>query len=194
MFSGIIEKLGVVKSIEYKGSNLVMGIQSAIANELKIDQSVAHNGVCLTVVDIKEDIHFVDVIQESLEKSNLADLKKGDHINLERSVRLNDRLDGHIVQGHVDQTAECMAIRDLNGSWQYRFKFREKPKHVLIDKGSISINGVSLTISDLSENEFEVSIIPYTYANTVFNEIQIGSRVNIEFDIVGKYIEKLSKS
>ena len=194
MFSGIIESLGEIVSLESKGSNLVMGVRSSMAQELKVDQSVAHNGVCLTVIRIEGDVHYVDAIQETLEKSNLGDLKTGSKVNLERSVRLNDRLDGPIVQGHVDQTATCRSIRDMNGSWVFCFGFDLKARHVLIDKGSISVNGVSLTLSALRAGEFEVSIIPYTYENTTFGSIQIGDRVNIEFDVIGKYVERLTVS
>ena len=194
MFSGIIESTGEIVSLTRKGSNLVMGIKSNFSDELKVDQSVAHNGVCLTVTDIDSGIHYVDVIQETLDRSNLGSLKEGEIVNLERSVRLNDRLDGHMVQGHVDQTATCISVKNLDGSWQYWFAFDGKARHVLIDKGSICINGVSLTLSELKEDGFQVSIIPYTFENTNFRTIKEGSKVNIEFDVVGKYMEALARN
>jgi riboflavin synthase len=194
MFSGIIESQGEINSLETKGTNLRIGVKSPISEELKIDQSLAHNGVCLTITEISNGIHYTDAIKETLDKSNLGKLKIGGHVNLERSVRLNDRLDGHIVQGHVDQTAELIDVKDQNGSWQFTFRFTNKPLHTLIDKGSITINGVSLTISDLKENEVGVSIIPYTYENTNFGDLKPGDLVNIEFDVIGKYVEKLYRN
>jgi len=192
MFSGIVEELGVVYSMERKNSNIRFGIESNFASELKIDQSVAHNGVCLTVIAIENDIHYVDAILETLQKSNLGQLEPGDKVNLERSLKLNDRLDGHIVQGHVDQTAVLIKLEDLEGSWNYTFQFEEKANHVLIEKGSISVNGVSLTISGLfDDNTFQVSIIPYTYEHTNFKQLKVGHKINVEFDVLGKYIEKL---
>ncbi|HAW52414.1 MAG TPA: riboflavin synthase [Flavobacteriales bacterium] len=194
MFSGIIESQGEIKSLDLKGTNLRIGVKSPISEELKIDQSLAHNGVCLTITEISNGVHYTDAIKETLDKSNLGKLKIGGHVNLERSVRLNDRLDGHIVQGHVDQTAELIDVKDQNGSWQFTFRFTKKPLHTLIDKGSITINGVSLTISELKENVVGVSIIPYTYENTNFGDLKPGDLVNIEFDVIGKYVEKLYRN
>lgn len=194
MFSGIIETRGEVKSLEPIGTNLRIGVKSPISEELKIDQSLAHNGVCLTITEISEGIHYTDAIKETLDKSNLGKLEIGGHINLERSVRLNDRLDGHIVQGHVDQTAELIEVKDQDGSWVFTFRFPTSPLHTLIDKGSITINGVSLTISALKDNDIGVSIIPYTYENTNFGTLKPGDLVNIEFDVIGKYIEKLYRN
>ena len=191
MFSGIVEEVGIVFSIENNNSNIRFGIESNFTSELKIDQSIAHNGVCLTVIAIENDIHYVDAIQETLQKSNLGQLEPGDKVNLERSLRLNDRLDGHIVQGHVDQTASLTKLEDANGSWNYTFQFDDSPNHVLIDKGSVCVNGVSLTISDLSDKTFQVSIIPYTHEHTNFKYLKVGQKINVEFDILGKYIEKL---
>ena len=192
MFSGIVEGIGEVISAETFGTNLRLHISCPFLDELKIDQSIAHNGVCLTVVNIDQNGYFVDVISESLDKSNLGALKPGSKVNLERSVRLNDRLDGHLVQGHVDQTAALKEMKDLDGSWNYSFSFSGKAKHVLISKGSICVNGVSLTISGLSDNGFEVSIIPYTHEHTNFGSLQLGDLVNIEFDVIGKYVERLN--
>jgi riboflavin synthase len=192
MFSGIIESMGEVISSEKAGTNVRFHISCPFLSELKVDQSVSHNGVCLTVTKINEQGYFVDVISESLDKSNLGNLKPGQKINLERSVRLNDRLDGHLVQGHVDQTARLTDIKNLNGSWTFSFTFNNNAKHVLIDKGSISVNGVSLTISALLENGFQVSIIPYTYEHTNFGSLALGDDVNIEFDVIGKYVERLN--
>lgn len=191
MFSGIIEGLGTVKSIENQGSNIRMGLACTFLDDLKIDQSIAHNGVCLTVCDLKKEVYFVDIIEESLNRSNLGRLSIGEKVNLERSITLNDLLDGHLVQGHVDQTATVKSIDNKNGSWVYEFKYNGSPLHAIIDKGSISINGVSLTVSKVHSHGFEVSIIPYTYEHTNFNMLKIGSEVNIEFDVVGKYVERL---
>ena len=191
MFSGIIETQGEIKSLESMGTNLRIGVKSDISEELKIDQSLAHNGVCLTIIKLNDGIHYTDAIKETLDKSNLGKLKIGGMVNLERSVRLSDRLDGHVVQGHVDQTAALMDVQDQNGSWEFTFRFPGNPLHVLIDKGSITINGVSLTVSHLADNEVGVSIIPYTYENTNFGNLKIGDLVNIEFDVIGKYVEKL---
>jgi len=193
MFSGIIESIGLVKSLEISGSNLKIHVNCPFLQELKVDQSISHNGVCLTVVDIDDDGYSVDIISESLDRSNLGKLEIGHRINLERSVTLNDRLDGHLVQGHVDQTAMLEKVEYLDGSWNFNFKFNGLPEHVLINKGSISVNGVSLTISGLSDDCFKVSIIPYTYENTNFSDLQVGDFVNIEFDVIGKYVEKLTR-
>ena len=193
MFSGIIEERGRILKKVLSGTNIKFHISCPFLEELRIDQSIAHNGVCLTVIEIDKDGYFVDVISESLSKSNLGKLKEGDSVNLERSVRLNDRLDGHLVQGHVDQTAIVENVENLNGSWVFSFSFKNSQHHVLINKGSISINGVSLTISALKENGFQVSIIPYTYNHTNFCELKKGDEVNIEFDVIGKYVERLTR-
>jgi len=191
MFTGIIESLGQVAKLEKEGGNLHISINAGIANELKIDQSVAHNGVCLTVVAVNGDTYTVTAIQETLQKSNLGLLKVGDHVNLERSMVLGDRLDGHIVQGHVDQTAVCTAVKTLDGSWMYTFEYDSKLNNITIEKGSVSVDGVSLTVVDSEENTFSVAIIPYTYDNTRFKDYGVGSVVNLEFDVIGKYVARL---
>ncbi len=195
MFTGIIEAVGEVKSLLREGENIHLEIRAPFFDELKVDQSIAHNGVCLTVVrlDPQKKTYTVTAIKETLDRSNLGDLKPGDLVNLERSVRVNDRLDGHIVQGHVDQTAFVQDIREENGSWVYTFAFREKPLHVLIEKGSAAVNGVSLTVFNIREQSFQVAIIPFTYENTNFHRLRPGDKVNIEFDMIGKYIERLSE-
>ncbi len=191
MFTGIIETLGEVKSIKLEGSNVHFTISSAISEELKIDQSVSHNGVCLTVVAIDGNTHTVTAIAETLEKSNLADLKVADKVNLERCMQMNARLDGHIVQGHVDQTATCLFVNELNGSWEYRFKYAVASGNVTVEKGSISINGISLTVVNSTIDEFSVFIIPYTHENTNLHQVKAGNVVNLEFDIIGKYVARL---
>ncbi len=191
MFTGIIETMGVIKSLKKDQDNLQITIQSDITNELKIDQSIAHNGVCLTVVDIDEDKYIVTAINETLEKSNLGVLKVNDKVNLERAMIMGGRLDGHIVQGHVDQTAICKDVTEENGSWMFTFKYDVSQKNVTIEKGSISVNGVSLTVVNSKDNEFSVAIIPYTYDNTNFGQIAKGTVVNLEFDVIGKYVAKL---
>ena len=191
MFTGIIETMGVIKSLKKDQDNLQITIQSDITNELKIDQSIAHNGVCLTVVDIDEDKYIVTAINETLEKSNLGVLKVNDKVNLERAMIMGGRLDGHIVQGHVDQTAICKDVTEENGSWMFTFKYDDSQKNVTIEKGSISVNGVSLTVVNSKANEFSVAIIPYTYDNTNFGQIAKGTVVNLEFDVIGKYVAKL---
>ncbi len=190
MFTGIIEALGIVQKIEKEGSNVHFNMQSSISSELKVDQSVAHNGVCLTVVQVQEDTHTITAIEETLKRSNLGDLKEGDHLNLERAMLSNARLDGHIVQGHVDATATCVDVRVLEGSWYYKFQYQPTPEHLLVDKGSICINGVSLTVVEPKGAFFSVAIIPYTYEHTTFKEIEVGDRVNLEFDVIGKYIAR----
>jgi len=190
MFSGIVEALGVVRKIDAEGTNKNFHIESSISAELYIDQSVTHNGVCLTVVAIYDDRHVVTAVDETLVKANLNDLKVGSLVNLERSVSLNTRLDGHMVQGHVDSTILCINKDDKNGSWIYKFQYNEKDDALLVDKGSICINGVSLTLINPSDGTLEVTIIPYTYEHTTFKEIQIGDRANVEFDIIGKYVNK----
>ncbi len=191
MFSGIIEQLGEVKALQKDKSNLHITVKSNFTQELKIDQSIAHNGVCLTVVDIKNDTYTVTAIAETLEKTNLSLLKIGDLINLERCMRLGDRLDGHIVQGHVDQTAICKNVTEADGSGTFTFEYDASKKNITVEKGSVCINGVSLTVVNSKDNSFSVCIIPYTFEHTNFHTIQAGSVVNLEFDIIGKYISKL---
>lgn len=191
MFTGIIESLGKVKNLQPEGSNLHLTIETALSPELKIDQSVAHNGVCLTVVETSNEFYVVTAIDETLKRSNLGKLQKGDLINLERCMQMNGRLDGHIVQGHVDTTATCVKVENENGSWQYFFKYMPKENHITVEKGSITVNGVSLTVVYSTEEEFSVAIIPYTYEHTNFKSIKPGIKVNIEFDIIGKYVAKL---
>ncbi len=192
MFTGIVEDLGKVVSLTKKGDNVEIEVKSSITKELKIDQSVSHNGVCLTVVEINKDIYKVVAIKETLEKSALSQLKVGDLINLERAMKFGDRLDGHLVQGHIDQTGICTDIKEANGSWYFSFEYNSKPGNITIEKGSITVNGVSLTVVNSSENSFSVAIIPYTYEHTNFNTLKVNSKVNLEFDIVGKYLKKLS--
>ncbi|WP_339612090.1 riboflavin synthase [uncultured Planktosalinus sp.] len=191
MFTGIVEDMGRVVSIIKKGDNLEIEVKSAITNELKIDQSVSHNGVCLTVVGISNDVYKVVAIKETLEKSAIGEIKVNDLLNLERSLKLGDRLDGHIVQGHVDQTGVCKDINEANGSWYFTFEYNSEPGNITIEKGSITVNGVSLTVVNSSKNSFSVAIIPYTYNNTNFNTIKPNSKVNLEFDVVGKYLRRL---
>jgi riboflavin synthase len=191
MFTGIIETLGLIQDIKKEGSNVQFTVQSSITSELKIDQSVAHNGVCLTVVDIKRDSYVVTAIHETIQKTNLGDWKIGDSINIERAMKLGDRLDGHIVQGHVDQIGVCKNIESANGSWYFTFQYDEKLNNLTIEKGSITVNGVSLTVVNSKKNEFSVAIIPYTYVNTNFKNFKIGSKINLEFDVIGKYVTRL---
>lgn len=191
MFTGIIETLATVTNIQYEGTNVHFTFSSKITQELKVDQSVAHNGVCLTVVAIGGDEYKVTAIDETMKRTNLNALKKGSIVNLERCMPANGRFDGHIVQGHVDTTATCKEVRDLNGSWEFVFGYEENPQHITVQKGSITINGVSLTVVQSERNLFSVCIIPYTYEHTNFKTIQPGSKVNLEFDIVGKYVARL---
>tara|TARA_Y100000996_G_scaffold388816_1_gene348689 strand:- start:2209 stop:2799 length:591 start_codon:yes stop_codon:yes gene_type:complete len=191
MFTGIIESIGKVKSISKNNSNITFTIESSLTKQLKIDQSIAHNGVCLTVVDIAENNYSVTAINETLNKTNLKNLKLGDFINLERSMKFNGRLDGHLVQGHVDQTGICKFIENQNGSWVFGFEFDAVKKNITIEKGSITINGVSLTVINSKKNSFSVAIIPYTYENTNFHKLVKGEIVNLEFDVIGKYISKM---
>lgn len=191
MFTGIIETLGIVHLIEKKDDNLDITIQSSITHELKIDQSVAHNGVCLTVVAIDNDLYTVTAIKETLEKTNMSSWQKGDIVNLERAMKLGDRLDGHIVQGHVDQTAQCIKIEQAGGSWYYTFEYDSNLGNITIEKGSITINGVSLTVVNSKDNGFSVAIIPYTHEHTNFKSFQVGTQVNLEFDVIGKYVSRL---
>jgi riboflavin synthase len=191
MFTGIIETLGEVKNIVKEETNIHFTIQSALSHELKIDQSVAHNGVCLTVVALNENTHTVTAIQETLNKTALGNLKIGSKVNLERCMQMNARLDGHIVQGHVDQTATCILVDELNGSWEYRFSYDASLGNVTVEKGSICVNGISLTVVNSTPNEFSVFIIPYTFEHTNLHEVKVGDTVNLEFDIIGKYVARL---
>jgi len=191
MFTGIIETMGTLTRIEREGGNVHYSLSSKITHELKIDQSMAHNGVCLTVVAIDGDQYTVTAIQETLDKTALKQWAVGDKINLERAMRLGDRLDGHLVQGHVDEVASCISVEDQDGSWLYRFAYGEDSKNMTIEKGSICVNGTSLTVVGSEPNSFGVAIIPYTYEHTVFHQLKKGDLVNIEFDMVGKYIAKL---
>ena len=194
MFTGIIETLGEVQNIVKEGTNIHFTVSSTICNELKIDQSVAHNGVCLTVVALNEDSHTVTAIEETLNKTSLGNLKIGSKINLERCMQMNARLDGHIVQGHVDQTATCVLVNELNGSWEYRFKYDSTLGNVTVEKGSICVNGISLTVVNSQKNEFSVFIIPYTHEHTNLHEVKVGDIVNLEFDIIGKYVARLMEN
>ena len=194
MFTGIIETTGVVKAIEKESSNLNLFIESDITHELKIDQSVSHNGVCLTVVAIDDKVYKVTAIDETLQKTNIGQLISGSVVNLERCMPANGRFDGHIVQGHVDQIATCNKIEDLNGSWKYTFSYVSAHGNTTVEKGSVCINGVSLTLVDSRPNEFSVAIIPYTYEHTNFKNLKVGDYVNIEFDIIGKYVAKMLES
>ena len=190
MFTGIIENVGEIVSIERQNDNITFGIECDISKDLKVDQSVSHNGVCLTVTNCNEHAHKVVAIKETLEKSSLGALKKGDPINIERAMKMGGRLDGHMVQGHVDDTAKCTYIKDENGSWVFEFEYNQKFEALLIDKGSICINGISLTVFNIDANRFSVAIIPYTYENTNFQALKIGDLVNIEYDMIGKYLNR----
>jgi riboflavin synthase len=191
MFTGIIETLGMIKVLEKEGGNIHITVQSSITSELSIDQSVAHNGVCLTVVHKDKDCYTVTAIHETIEKTNLSNWKINDVINLERAMKLGDRLDGHIVQGHVDQIGICKHIENADGSWYYTFEYDEKANNITIEKGSITVNGVSLTVVNSKKNEFSVAIIPYTYEHTNFKTFEIGTKINLEFDVIGKYVARL---
>ena len=191
MFTGIIEAFARVNALTEDGDNLHIQFKSELAGSLKIDQSVAHNGVCLTVVACNNKLYSVTAIKETLHKTNLGLLKVGHLVNIERAMQLGDRLDGHIVQGHVDQTARCIAANTLDGSWTYTFDYDSIPENITIEKGSITVNGVSLTVVNSIDNRFSVAIIPYTYENTSFKKLEVGHIVNLEFDIIGKYISKL---
>lgn len=190
MFTGIVEEVGEVVELHDSGTNRELTIRARMTPELRVDQSVSHNGVCLTVVAINGDTYRVTAVKETLERSNLGALSPGDGVNLERSLRIGDRLDGHMVQGHVDTVTECLAVEDVGGSWRYTFRVPEQ-KHLLVHKGSICLNGVSLTIAELSAEHFAVAIIPYTYAHTTFRSLKAGRRVNVEFDVLGKYVERM---
>ncbi|MEL6975490.1 MAG: riboflavin synthase [Bacteroidota bacterium] len=194
MFTGIIETLGRIEKLEKEQSNLHVTIATPMAKELKVDQSVSHNGVCLTVVEQQEDSYTVTAIEETLNKTNLGTWSEGDWVNLERGMQLGARLDGHIVQGHVDLTARCTAIKEVDGSWAFTFEYDPGLSQVTIEKGSITVDGVSLTVVDSKNNGFSVAIIPYTYENTCFKTYKVGSVVNLEFDVIGKYVARLLES
>jgi riboflavin synthase len=191
MFTGIIEQLGTVKEIQPNGSNLSFWIESPITSALKVDQSVSHNGVCLTVEEINQSLYKLTAIQETLEKTNLSDLKVGAQVNLERCMQMNGRIDGHIVQGHVDTTGKCIELNEKNGSWEYTFEIDQQFCNLIIEKGSICLNGISLTLFNVTGNTFTVAIIPYTYEHTNIKDLHIGMKVNVEFDIMGKYINRM---
>ena len=191
MFTGIIEDLGILKKIEKDGGNINLYFKSKLTQELKIDQSLSHNGVCLTVVSVVNDIYKVTAVKETLKKSSLGELKVSSIVNLERAMKSNARLDGHYVQGHVDQIGKCLNVKETDGSWYYEFEYDKASSNITIEKGSIAVNGVSLTVVDSKLNGFSVAVIPYTYNNTNFKKIQTGDIVNIEFDMIGKYISKL---
>jgi riboflavin synthase len=191
MFTGIVEAMGSLVRKEAKETNVEFWFTSPFTHELKVDQSLAHNGVCLTVVEIKGDQYRVTAIDETLQKTNIGDVAIGQKVNLERCMAVNARFDGHIVQGHVDLTGICTEIKDQRGSWEYRFSYPKSSGHVTVEKGSICVNGTSLTVVDSQNDSFTVCIIPYTYEHTVFHQLKVGDRVNLEFDILGKYIKKL---
>ncbi|MEN9325845.1 MAG: hypothetical protein RLZZ479_1486 [Bacteroidota bacterium] len=191
MFTGIIETIGIISDIKKDQGNVHLTIQTNITNELKIDQSVAHNGVCLTVVEIFDNKHVVTAIQETINKTTLGLWQIGDKVNIERAMKLGDRLDGHIVQGHVDQTAVCTSIQEKSGSWEFTFEYDTALNNITIEKGSITVNGTSLTVVNSAKNSFSVAIIPYTYEHTIFHTFEIGTKVNLEFDVVGKYIARM---
>lgn len=193
MFTGIVEELGEVIETRRENDNLHITVAAQMASELKIDQSVAHNGVCLTVVKADDNSYTVTAIKETLEKTNLGKLETGQVVNLERGMKLGARLDGHIVQGHVDQTAVCKGIKEENGSWVYTFEYDPTLSNITIEKGSITVNGVSLTVVNSKKDQFSVAIIPYTYNNTTFKYLQEGSTVNLEFDVIGKYVKRLTE-
>tara|TARA_B100000579_G_scaffold119290_1_gene95989 strand:- start:1 stop:597 length:597 start_codon:yes stop_codon:yes gene_type:complete len=190
MFTGIVESLGKITNINLEEGNVDFTIKSSISKELKIDQSVSHNGVCLTVVDVKNDTHTVTAVKETLDKSSLKNFNEGDSMNLERAMKLGERLDGHMVQGHVDGVAKCIEVNLNEGSWIYKFEFDKNWQSLLIEKGSVCINGVSLTVFGINDNTFCVTIIPYTFENTSFKELKPGDLVNIEFDMIGKYLSR----
>ena len=193
MFTGIIESLGKITNVKVDRGNIDFTIESEISNELKVDQSVSHNGVCLTVTETSDNTHTVTAVKETLEKSSLKRFSVNDLINLERAMKLGERLDGHLVQGHVDGIAKCTGISVNEGSWIYKFEFDIANEMLLIEKGSICINGVSLTVFDISENTFKVTIIPYTFENTSFKKLKKGDLVNVEFDMIGKYLARFNK-
>jgi riboflavin synthase len=190
MFTGIIETIGKVEAAEPNGSGTTFTISSPISETLKVDQSLAHNGVCLTVEKVNGNVHFVTAVQETLQKTNMASWQAGTRVNLERCMQLGGRLDGHIVQGHVDTAADCILVKDLNGSWLYRFRYPAPFAELLIEKGSICLNGISLTAFDVTPDEFSVAIIPYTFEHTAIPDLKPGHAVNLEFDLIGKYIQR----
>ena len=192
MFTGIVEHMGEVVSLQKEAENLHISMRTSITQELKIDQSIAHNGVCLTVVAIEGDVYTVTAIQESLQKTNLGDLQVGDKVNIERCMKLGDRVDGHLVQGHVDQTAKCVEVAEADGSHLFTFQYKNTG-NITVEKGSICVNGVSLTVVNSQDDSFSVAIIPYTYEHTNFHTFKVGTTVNLEFDIVGKYLAKMNK-
>ncbi|MEZ4874504.1 MAG: riboflavin synthase [Flavobacteriaceae bacterium] len=191
MFTGIVETIGKIVSLKKEGGNLHITLNSSLTKELKIDQSVSHNGVCLTVVDIEGENYTVTAIEETLKKTNLGTLSEGVLVNLERAMKLGDRLDGHIVQGHVDQTGVCTVAEQTDGSWLFSFRYTPDKENITIEKGSITINGVSLTVVNSQRNEFSVAIIPYTFENTNFKNLKKGDIVNLEFDVIGKYVARI---
>lgn len=193
MFTGIIKELGVVQKIEKEGSNIHVTIEAEMTKELNVDESIAHNGVCLTVVAINNNQYTVTAIEETMLKTNLGAWVVGTEVNLERAMIMNARLDGHIIQGHVDKTGTCTAIKEVDGSWYFTFEYEETEEHLLVDKGSVCVNGTSLTVVDPIDNHFSVAIIPYTFEETVFRNMKVGDAVNLEFDILGKYIAKYAK-
>ncbi len=198
MFSGIVEEFATVKGLRKEQGNVHLTLTCSFVDELKIDQSISHNGVCLTVVEISDGCYTVTAMQETLLRSNLGDLQVGDKVNVERSMIMNGRLDGHIVQGHVDETAECVDVSDADGSWYYTFRYKKDEEmaakgYLTVDKGSVCVNGVSLTVCEPTDDSFIVAIIPFTYEHTNFHTIKVGTRVNIEFDIIGKYIARMVK-
>jgi riboflavin synthase len=192
MFTGIIETLGIIKEIRKEQGNLHITVASDITQELKIDQSVAHNGICLTVVKINQNEYTVTAIQETIDKTAIGSWQVNDVLNLERAMKLGDRLDGHMVQGHVDQTGTCMGITDANGSWVFTFEYNPALSNITIEKGSITVNGTSLTVVNSEKNSFSVAIIPYTYKHTNFHTYSVGTTVNLEFDVLGKYVARLT--
>lgn len=191
MFTGIVEEVAEVVEVRTHGTNRDLVVKARMAHELKVDQSVAHNGVCLTVVEIKGDTYMVTAVEETLQRSNLRDLRAGDAVNLERSLRLGDRLDGHMVQGHVDTVTLCVGVADREGSWGFTFALPEDANGLVVPKGSICLNGVSLTIASQEAETFSVAIIPYTYAHTTFHRMLVGQRVNVEYDVLGKYVQRM---
>ncbi len=193
MFTGIIECLGIIVAVDKIGGNTVFKVSTSLTHELKVDQSIAHNGVCLTIEAIHEEIYQVTAIEETLSKTNAGNWIVGDVVNLERAMQFNGRMDGHLVQGHVDAVATCIDVKVMDGSWQYRFQFPEKFASLMIEKGSVSLNGTSLTVFDVSTNQFSVAIIPYTYHHTNMHNLQIGQTVNIEFDMIGKYVARYAQ-
>ena len=188
MFTGIVEEVGTVVSCRNEGGNRHIVVRARMAPELRIDQSIAHNGACLTVIAVAGDTYTVTAVEETLRRSNLGDLEPGDGVDLERSLRAGDRLDGHLVQGHIDAVIECLDIQEEGGSWRCTFRLPMDRRHLVVSKGSICLNGVSLTIADLGADHFTVAIIPYTYGHTIFRDMKVGGRVNVEFDMLGKYV------